>query len=533
MRIGVYHGYELTGSGSNEYTRYLARALAREGHDVHVLCREPRPEALSGVRAAYAWDAGGESRALFSNETDAEGAYVVHQLPHGDIRPVYLTDKQREGDVKAFASLTDAELRAYHDLNVTVVRAVLRRHPLDVLHANHVLYQPVVARDAAGTTPYIVFPHGSSIEYTLRGDDRYRAPVLEALDAAQGIITGSLEVQDRILDLYPEHKHTLQAKMRIVGVGVDTSVFKPVERAERRNSIRRLSAGGGDGKRPEQTRELRERLDRGELDAVRDYYDAYNHSQPDADLVAKLASIPWEGSILLFVGALTAGKGLQSLIAALPALLRRVPDTHLVVVGSGAYRETLEALTHAIASGNAALLEKLAARGWDFDRSEKTGPWKDVQRCSVDLDFGAGFSDHVHFVGRLDHDRLRHLFPCADAAVFPSLVSEAYPLVLMEALANGVPPAVTDFSGFHDGLETLEPLLGADWVDRFRLPVDAERRVDGIVEALAGLLEHPDREVLKLKLRAVAVEHFDWQVRARQMVDAYKDLMSARRGPAA
>ena len=33
MRIGVYHGYELTGSGSNEYTRYLARALAREGHD--------------------------------------------------------------------------------------------------------------------------------------------------------------------------------------------------------------------------------------------------------------------------------------------------------------------------------------------------------------------------------------------------------------------------------------------------------------------------------------------------------------------
>jgi glycosyltransferase involved in cell wall biosynthesis len=63
--------------------------------------------------------------------------------------------------------------------------------------------------------------------------------------------------------------------------------------------------------------------------------------------------------------------------------------------------------------------------------------------------------------------------------------------------------------------------------------VDAERRVGGIVEALAGLLEHPDREVLKLKLRAVAVEHFDWQVRARQMVDAYKDLMSARRGPAA
>ena len=27
MRIGLYHGYELMGSGSNEYTRYLAASL--------------------------------------------------------------------------------------------------------------------------------------------------------------------------------------------------------------------------------------------------------------------------------------------------------------------------------------------------------------------------------------------------------------------------------------------------------------------------------------------------------------------------
>ena len=37
MRIGLYHGYELTGSGSNEYTRYLAAALARDGHAVCVI----------------------------------------------------------------------------------------------------------------------------------------------------------------------------------------------------------------------------------------------------------------------------------------------------------------------------------------------------------------------------------------------------------------------------------------------------------------------------------------------------------------
>ena len=41
------------------------------------------------------------------------------------------------------------------------------------------------------------------------------------------------------------------------------------------------------------------------------------------------------------------------------------------------------------------------------------------------------------FTGYLTHRELRHLFPCCDAAVFPSLVKEAGPLVFLEALASG------------------------------------------------------------------------------------------------
>ena len=33
LKISLYHGYELTGSGSNEYTRYLSRTLAQLGHE--------------------------------------------------------------------------------------------------------------------------------------------------------------------------------------------------------------------------------------------------------------------------------------------------------------------------------------------------------------------------------------------------------------------------------------------------------------------------------------------------------------------
>ncbi len=75
----------------------------------------------------------------------------------------------------------------------------------------------------------------------------------------------------------------------------------------------------------------------------------------------------------------------------------------------------------------------------------RTGPWEDVatylfhpsQYVSV-MAYGDTLDSHVYFLGRLDHARLKFLFPCADIGVFPSIVPEACPLVLMESLANGV-----------------------------------------------------------------------------------------------
>ena len=44
MRILLWHGYLLGGTGSNVYTRALAREWSRAGHDVTVICQEPHPE---------------------------------------------------------------------------------------------------------------------------------------------------------------------------------------------------------------------------------------------------------------------------------------------------------------------------------------------------------------------------------------------------------------------------------------------------------------------------------------------------------
>src|SRR2546427_12657841 len=53
MKILLWHGYLLHGTGSNIYTRALARAWSRTGHEVVVFSQEGSPERfdLGGARA--------------------------------------------------------------------------------------------------------------------------------------------------------------------------------------------------------------------------------------------------------------------------------------------------------------------------------------------------------------------------------------------------------------------------------------------------------------------------------------------------
>jgi hypothetical protein len=40
MRILIFHGYLLRGTGSNIYNANLARSLAGLGHEVHLFCQD-------------------------------------------------------------------------------------------------------------------------------------------------------------------------------------------------------------------------------------------------------------------------------------------------------------------------------------------------------------------------------------------------------------------------------------------------------------------------------------------------------------
>ena len=46
MRVLIFHGYLLQGTGSNVYNAELGAAFVRAGHEVHLLCQDGDPFAL-------------------------------------------------------------------------------------------------------------------------------------------------------------------------------------------------------------------------------------------------------------------------------------------------------------------------------------------------------------------------------------------------------------------------------------------------------------------------------------------------------
>ena len=199
MRVLVFHGYMLRGTGSNIYNANLARALAGLGHEVHLLCQD--------------------------RETRIEGVEIYNPDIHG-LLPVYVKDPYEGFEVKAFPELTDAELDRYVDANVSAVREVASRAGgIDVALANHLVMGPaILAR--AGVAPFAAKIHGSALEYTVKPHPRFLPYAREGMEAASGVLVGSRHTAESLWEALSDVPG-LKEKTRLGPPGVDTERFRP------------------------------------------------------------------------------------------------------------------------------------------------------------------------------------------------------------------------------------------------------------------------------------------------------------------
>jgi glycosyltransferase involved in cell wall biosynthesis len=496
VRVLIFHGYLLGGTGSNVYNARLAAALARGGHDVHLLCQDREPFDQDWVDAAGDWDGGALSVQMRSKPARA----TVYRPDIGSILPVYVPDRYDGIEARPFPDLSEAELDDYLARNVAAVREVAQRARPDVALANHLVMGPlVVARALEGLdVPYAVKVHGSALEYTVKPHRRFLPHAREGLAGARSVLVGSRHTAESLWGALDDPE--LKARTRLGPPGVDIEQFGPREPA---------AARAGLGALAERVRAARAGTAGSSF--ARD-------TEAAADALAGLD--PERDRLVVFVGKLIASKGVELLLAAWPLVLARVPDARLVVVGFGGFRAGLERLAADLAAGDLA-----AARATQGEHGE---PLELLQAFLDGLadpeayaEAAAALPARVTWVGRLEHDELADLIPAAEAMVVPSTFPEAFGMVAAEAAACGTLPVVARHSGLAEVAETLagavpeaaRPLLGFDL---------GAQAVPELAAALTGWLEAPEelRAAAREAMVEITRERYSWDGVARTVLAA-------------
>jgi glycosyltransferase involved in cell wall biosynthesis len=285
MRILVWHGYLLGGTGSNVYTRQLAREWSRGGHDVTVLCQEPHPERY-----------------------DLGGAQVVRP-DVGGLLPTFVLDHYEGYRVELLQDCSREELDVWVEANAAAVRDQL---PADFLLCNHVLLGGAVGR--ASGAPYAVKAHGSELEYSMRGRPALEEWGREVLDAATATFVGSAHIREVVEEVcgHVDRVHE-------VPPGVDIEEWRPQPRDAAMDAL--VAEARRDPPNPGNA----------------------NERLPDEGNAERLAAfLAGDQPTVVYFGKLLRNKGVHVLLEAL-----RGVGAHAVVVGFGDYRAELEEMATA------------------------------------------------------------------------------------------------------------------------------------------------------------------------------------------
>jgi len=530
--ICILHGWLLEGSGSNLWTRSIITALARAGETVHLVCQENHPDLYEAIGEVWHYDASGNCEQKLMREVPFPGRCIMHQPWIGETLPVFVWDKYEEyGRVVPMVELSDAELELYIERNVSVVRRIVAEHGISAIHANHAVLMSVVAQRVSRETgiPFAVMPHGSDIEYAVKKDERFARYAASAFTDAGKIFVIGAEMRQRVNAVFGSVPD-IDGKCVELHLGVDTSCFDPVPRERRAEKIRGLNAALNRmkrGKTREQSETMYSRLsgalDQDELRQVFLETGQYDGKAPDADAEEKLTTIEWAKSpTLLFAGRIISMKGVQSIFAALPLILERVPDLRLIVVGHGPLREPMEAFVWALEHGDRALVEKIVAWGKALEGVSEgdtaATALDNVARFYEKLDLHGELDRYfevaqknvrvknVIFTGYLTHNELRFVFPCCDVGVFPSVVREAGPLVFLEALASGCFPLGTYMGGMAASIDAASNVIPPQVAEAMKL--DPENTIGDIASHVPLALEVGVG--YKNELAKLARERYDW-----------------------
>jgi phosphatidyl-myo-inositol alpha-mannosyltransferase len=180
---------------------------------------------------------------------------------------------------------------------------------------------------------------------------------------------------------------------------------------------------------------------------------------------------------VLFVGRLEKRKGLRFLLRAWPLVRERFPEARLIVVGEGRPLEGYRRFA--------------ASQGWS--------------------------ESDVYFAGYAPAEELPRYYQAADIFCAPSTGQESFGIVLLEAMAAGIPIVASDIPGYRAVVtQGSEGLLVE--------PTNA----DALVAAIGTLLLNPELRATMGQAGMRKARAYDWTHVADQVLEYYAEVLNRR-----
>ncbi len=189
---------------------------------------------------------------------------------------------------------------------------------------------------------------------------------------------------------------------------------------------------------------------------------------PDLQPV-EAARTPGKATVL-FVGRLESRKGFPTLLEAYGEVRRRRSDVRLVVVGDGPMR-------------------------WGYERQAEAYGIPDVQ-----------------FQGYVGDDMIARFYSSADVFCAPATGGESFGIVLLEAMASGVPVMASAIPGFAQ--------VVAHGVDGLLLPA---KQPQAWAAALEAMLDDPARRRAMGQAGLRKAQLYDWSHVVDEVLDVYRE----------
>jgi glycosyltransferase involved in cell wall biosynthesis len=291
---------------------------------------------------------------------------------------------------------------------------------------------------------------------------------------ARRVVGGSRDVLARTVELVPQ----VRGRTAQVIPGVQVDLFFPRSRGEALLDVAaRLETDPDTARgRPDTVdRAVGEAEKAGDPDALDALGRSYDQRVPDPAAAARLRALaPFEGPLVGYLGKLIPQKGVELLLEALAELDGSV---RCLIVGFGLHRERLTALVRSL-----------------------------------------GLHERVTFTGRLDHRYAPQVLASMDVLVVPSILKEAFGMVVAEGAAAGALPLVARHSGLAEVAEDLEAAVGRPRLFSYEPEADP---VAGIILGIREILDLPasERSGLRQAVSSFVASHWTWDKTAHRLLD--------------